>query len=48
MQLGRGLLEHCSRFCSQETRCESFGETEEESRKETDQAAEQEEKRKEE
>jgi hypothetical protein len=32
----------------QETSCESFGETEEESRKETDQAAEQEEKRKEE
>jgi hypothetical protein len=29
-------------------KCESFGETEEESRKETDQAAEQEEKRKEE
>jgi hypothetical protein len=37
-----------SRFCSQETSCESFGETEEESRKEADQAAEQEEKGKEE
>jgi hypothetical protein len=33
---------------SQETSCESFGETEEESRKEADQAAEQEEKGKEE